>query len=147
MAKAYRYGLGARLLNLPFAWLGSRGMGAGFRHVLTVRGRTSGTPHSTPVDVMTHDGRRYLVAAYGVTNWVQNARAAAEVDLRRGDRREHLGVRELTAVEAAPILRQYLTEVPIIRSYFDRYASDPVEAFTAEAARHPVFELVEHAPA
>lgn len=143
MAKTYRYGLGARLINVPFEWLGARGLGAGYRHVLTVRGRASGTPHSTPVDVMIHDGRRYLVAGYEVTNWVKNARVAGEVELRRGHRRERLAIREISVDEAAPILRQYVNEVPITRPYFDAAATDPVEAFTSEVARHPVFELIE----
>ena len=141
--RQYRYGRLARLVNIPFLLLGARGLGNEYRHVLTVRGRRSGKPHSLPVDVMAREGRRYLVAGYGVTSWVANARAAGEVELQRGRRRERAHVRELLPDEAGPILRQYVEQVPVVRGYFSASRSDPAEAFVSEAEIHPVFELVE----
>jgi hypothetical protein len=74
-------------------------------------------------------------------SWVHNARAAGQVNLRRGRRRELLAVEEVGAAEAAPILRTYVNQVPVVRPYFVAGPGDPVEAFEAEAARHPVFRL------
>jgi deazaflavin-dependent oxidoreductase (nitroreductase family) len=146
MAKAYRYDLLAKLSNIPFRWLGARGLGAEHRHVLTVRGRVSGRRHSTPVEVMTRDGQRYLVAGYGVTNWVPNARVAGVVELDRGGHRQGFGSRELDPDEAAPVLRQYVEAVPVIRDYFNPSPSDPTAAFETEVLRHPVFELITARP-
>ncbi|MCZ4124717.1 nitroreductase family deazaflavin-dependent oxidoreductase [Streptomyces sp. H39-S7] len=142
MAKSYRVGAGTRAVNGVFAVMTRFGIGKGYRHVLTVRGRTSGQPRSTPVDVMESDGGRWLVAAYGVTNWVHNARAAGQVRIGRGGRSEDLRVVELEPAESVPVLRQYLREVPITRAYFDVTPDSTDEEFAAESVRHPVFRLL-----
>jgi deazaflavin-dependent oxidoreductase (nitroreductase family) len=80
--------------------------------VLTVPGRKSGTPRSTPVDPMTVDGKRYVVGGFPNADWVQNVRAAGEVTLRRGRTRERVRMVELTADQARPILRIWPSEVP-----------------------------------
>ena len=49
--------------------------------VLTVPGRKSGTPRSTPVTPMTVDGKRYVVGGFPGADWVRNVRAASEVTL------------------------------------------------------------------
>lgn len=141
MAKKYRVGTGTRAVNRVFAAMTRFGIGKGYRHVLTVPGRTSGRPRSTPVDVMESAGLRWLVAAYGVTNWVHNTRAAGQVRISRGGRSEDLRAVELGPAESVPVLRQYLREVPITRAYFDVTQDSTDEEFAAEAARHPVFQL------
>jgi len=110
-------------------------------YLLTVRGRTTGTPHSTPVTLVENAEGRWLVAPYGVVGWVRNARAAGLVTLSRGRRSDELGVDELGEQEAAPILRAYLRKVRVVRPYFDAAPDSPLEAFIAEASRHPVFRL------
>ncbi|HCF87262.1 MAG TPA: nitroreductase family deazaflavin-dependent oxidoreductase, partial [Ktedonobacter sp.] len=50
-------------------------------------------------------------------------------------------VTELPAQQAAPILKQYLSQVPTVRSYFDATPDSPLEAFEREAPRHPVFQI------
>ncbi|MDN3353705.1 nitroreductase family deazaflavin-dependent oxidoreductase [Actinomadura sp. DC4] len=141
MAKTYHVGTGTRLVNLVFRAMTRRGLGKDYRHVLTVRGRKTGLPRSVPVDVMRQGDRRWLVAAYGVTGWVHNARAAGEVRISRGRYSEALRVTELTPEDSVPVLRQYLREVPITRAYFDVAADSSDERFAAEAVRHPVFVL------
>jgi deazaflavin-dependent oxidoreductase (nitroreductase family) len=141
LAKIYRVGTGTRLVNFVFGAMTRRGLGKDYRHVLTVRGRKTGEPRSTPVDVMRQGDQRWLVAAYGVVNWVHNARAAGEVQLSRGRYRETFGVVELTPEDSVPVLRQYLREVPVTRAYFDVTAGSTDERFAAEALRHPVFAL------
>lgn len=142
MAKTYRLGMGTRSVNLVFRTMTRLGLGKGYRHVLTVRGRKTGEPYSIPVDVMRNGDQRWLVAAYGVTNWVHNARAAGEVQLARGRYRETFHVTELGPEDSVPVLRQYLREVPVTRAYFDVTLDSTDEQFAAETAHHPVFRLI-----
>ena len=142
MAKTYRVGPVTRAVNRVFLTMTRRGIGKGYRHILTVPGRKTGRSYSTPVDVMSAGDERWIVGAYGVTNWVRNARAAGEVGLSRGGRSQNLGVVELGPEESVPVLRQYLREVPVTRAYFDVTPGSTDEEFAAEAARHPVFRLV-----
>lgn len=146
MAKTYRIGTGTKLINLVFRAMTRRGLGKGYRHMLTVRGRKTGKLHSTPVDVMQDGDRRWLVAAYGVTNWVRNARTAGEVQIARGRYRETLRVAELAPEDSVAVLRQYLREVPVTRAYFDVTSDSTDEQFAAEAVRHPVFQLIPATP-
>jgi deazaflavin-dependent oxidoreductase (nitroreductase family) len=109
-------------------------------HLLTVPGRRTGRRYTTPVSVL---GGRWLVAPWGERNWVKNARAAGSVELRRGRRRRRARVEEVPPDERAPILREYVRTIRANREFFDAGPEDPVEAFAAEAARHPVFRLVD----
>jgi deazaflavin-dependent oxidoreductase (nitroreductase family) len=68
----------------------------------------SGQPRRNPVNVLTLDGTRYLVAPRGHTQWVRNIRVAGEADLLLGRRREHIRVAEVPDTEKEPILRAYL---------------------------------------
>jgi deazaflavin-dependent oxidoreductase (nitroreductase family) len=86
MAKSYRLTRGTRLINLLFQALTRLGLGASYRHILTVPGRTTGRLYSTPVDIIELDGERWLVAGYGPASWVRNVRAAGAVTLARGRR-------------------------------------------------------------
>ena len=141
MAKTYRVNALTRLINLPFSLLGRLGLGANFRHVLTVRGRRSGKPYSTPVDAIEFEGRRWLVAPYGVTSWVRNVRATGDVELSRGGQTEHLAVREVAPGEGAPVLRRYLELVPVTRPYVEVEPDAPTDALERAISGHPVFEL------
>src|SRR5579872_5493171 len=76
--------------------------------VLEVRGRRSGAPRRTPVNVLDFRGNRYLVAPRGQTQWVRNLRAAGEGSLLLGRRREPFRAQELADDDKAPILREYL---------------------------------------
>jgi deazaflavin-dependent oxidoreductase (nitroreductase family) len=141
MAKNYRVSAGTRLINGLFRTMTRMGIGASYRHILTVRGRKTGRLHSTPVDVMNYGGRLWLVAPYGPTNWVRNARAAGEVTLARGGRHETYTVAEADQTEAVPVLRQYMTQVPVSRAYFDADSGSPDNLIVAELTRHPVLLL------
>jgi deazaflavin-dependent oxidoreductase (nitroreductase family) len=111
-------------------------------YLLTTSGRKTGRPLTHPATVVERDGRRWLVAPYGAVSWVHNARAAGRVTLgRRGDRR-HYAVREVPAGEAGPVLKRYVGLAAATRPYFQADKDAPVEAFVAEADRHPVFELL-----
>ena len=118
------------------------GLGPARTYLLTVAGRRSGAPRTTPVTLVEEGGRRWLVAPYGEVAWVRNLRAAGKATLSRGGRTEAIAIREVNAEEAAPVLKMYVTRVPITRPYFDAKPESDLAAFRAEAPRHPVFAIV-----
>ena len=141
MAKMYRMTRARRLANALMRGLLRLGVAPGTTYLLTVPGRRSGQPRSTPVTLVERDGQRWLVAPYGEVGWVRNARVAGEVRLTRGRRSELVRLEELGPEEAAPILKEYVARVPITRPYFDAQPDAPLAAFVAEAPRHPVFRV------
>jgi hypothetical protein len=62
-------------------------------------------------------------------------------ELSRGDEAEEISVTELDAESAAPILKQYVQEVSVVRPFFDADKDAPVTEFAIEASRHPVFKI------
>ena len=142
VAQTYRMTLGRRLANAFVRAMLAVGVPIRDTYVLTVRGRRTGRPHSTPVRLVEDNGNRWLVAPYGPVNWVRNARAAGQVTLSRGRKLETVAIEELGPTESAPVLKRYLEEVPIVRPFFDVTPDSSLEAFAAEAPRHPVFRIV-----
>ena len=141
MATGYRLGTVRRIVNAVMRPLVRVGLAGRHTYLLTVEGRKTGQHYSTPVTLVEDGDKRWLVAPYGERNWVKNARAAGWVELSRAGKNERLRVTELNDAEAGPVLRNYLRKAPVTRPFFDVKASDPVEAFIAEASRHPVFRL------
>jgi deazaflavin-dependent oxidoreductase (nitroreductase family) len=141
MAKTYRLRGGTRVINFAFRLMTRLGLGASYRFVLTVPGRKTGRLYSTPVDVIEVAGDRWLVAGYGPVSWVRNARAAGKVTLSRGGRSEKFSVAEATGQMAIPVLRAYMAEIKVTRSYFDANPESPDDVIAAEQKRHAVFRL------
>ncbi len=113
--------------------------------LLTHQGRKSGKFYSTPVALVERDGTRWLVAAFGETNWVENIRASGEAQLGSGRRSETIQVVELDTTDSAPILQQFLKQfglVPFIPPYFEATSKSPLAEFEREAQHHPVFRIV-----
>ena len=117
------------------------GSGPGGTYLLTVPGHRSGALRSTPVTLVEEGGRRWLVAPYGDVAWVRNVRAAGKATLSRGGHTDEIALREVGTDEAAPVLKLYVTRVPITRPYFDVRPGSDLDAFRAEAPRHPVFAI------
>jgi deazaflavin-dependent oxidoreductase (nitroreductase family) len=111
--------------------------------VLAVRGRTSGEIRTTPVNVLTLDGERYLVAPRGVTQWVRNVRVAGECELRVGRRVETVRVDELADEVKPAILRAYLRRWKWeVGQFFDGVGPDATDdELLAIASGYPVFRL------
>jgi deazaflavin-dependent oxidoreductase (nitroreductase family) len=141
MARTFEMSRGRHVANWMMKRLLGLGVPVGNNFLLTIPGRKTGTPHSTPVTLLERDNQRYLVAPYGEVEWVENARAARQVTLSRGREYEIIGVTELKPDEAAPVLKQYVCEVPIVRPYFDSAPDSTLAHFEAEAPRKPVFRL------
>ena len=140
--RPYRRSLWRRALNAVVRPLARLGLAGPHTHVLTVRGRTTGRPWSTPVSIVRDGKERWLVAPYGERNWVRNARAAGSVELRRGRMHERLRVHELGPEAAVPVLREYYRRFRVTRPFFAADLDSPHEAWLAEAPRHPVFRLL-----
>ena len=109
-------------------------------YLLTVRGRKSGQPHTTPIVILEQNGKRYVASPYGLVNWVRNLRAAREAILTRGRRAETVTARELPKDEAALVLRADIKRNPFAR-YFGVTADSSLEEFERAAVGHPLFVL------
>jgi deazaflavin-dependent oxidoreductase (nitroreductase family) len=132
------------ITNRLVAGLTHRGVSIWGSRVLETVGRTSGKPRQTPVNLLTVDGRRYLVAPRGEAQWVRNVRAdGGRLVLILGRARQRQVAAEVPVEEREPILRAYLkrwkAEVGI---FFDGVGPDsPAEELARIAPRHPVFLL------
>jgi deazaflavin-dependent oxidoreductase (nitroreductase family) len=141
MAQTYKLTFARRMVNLLMRGLLAIGLAPHATYLLSVRGRTSSTIYSTPVNLVEHDGQRWIVAPYGEVNWVRNARRAGQVTLTRGRHSETVRIEEVGPEEAAPVLQKYLAHNAITRPFFDATPDSPLQAFQAEASRHPVFRI------
>lgn len=105
----------------------------GVTDAVRVRGRRTGTVRALAVNVLRLDGRRYLVAPRGDTQWVRNVRAAGGCEVRTAGRWEALRARELPVADRPPLIAAYLR----------RWGWQVGAQFRAlpDAADHPVFEL------
>jgi deazaflavin-dependent oxidoreductase (nitroreductase family) len=132
------------VFNQLVAFLTRQGISVLGSRVLAVKGRTSGQWRTTPVNLLTCDGRRYLVAPRGETQWVRNLRVAGTGELRVGRRAESFRGRELTDDEKVPVLRAYLkrwkAEVGIFFEGTGPDSSD--DQLRAIAPKHPAFEVL-----
>ncbi|MEO7121608.1 MAG: nitroreductase family deazaflavin-dependent oxidoreductase [Lacisediminihabitans sp.] len=141
MARSYQLRSGRRAANFVVSAMIRLGVGFTSSYLLTTTGRKTLAARTTPVTVLEIDGDRWLVSPYGMVGWVRNVRALPEVTLRRGHAVEAFCAREVGAETAGPVLRDYVSRVPITAPYFDAKPDDPVASFVKEAARHPVFRL------
>ena len=125
----------AGLTRLGISVVGSR--------VLRVRGRTSGEWRSVPVNLLTFEGQRYLVAPRGETQWVKNIRKAGGGELQLGRKTEPITVLELGDEEKPDLLRAYLKRWKAETGvFFDGVSADsPEEEVRRIAPDHPVFRI------
>lgn len=126
----------AVLTRMGISVLGSR--------VLEVRGRTSGQPRRTPVNLLSYEGQEYLVSPRGEGQWVRNVRAdEGRLTLLLGRKRDERVATELADADKIPLLRAYLrrwkAEVGVFFGGVDADSSD--EDLARIAPKHPVFVL------
>ena len=126
------------------------GLPLGPNVLLTIRGRTSGEPRTTPIAVVEVDGRRFVMGAYGDVQWTKNLRAAGEAEIGHGGDAERVLARELTRDEAEDWFANTLS--PYVRrqgaffrlfakGFFGMVAPDIMGDPVAAARNRPVFEL------
>ena len=132
-----------KIFNRAFGFLVGLGLGFSYNYLLQVRGRKSGKLYSTPIDLLELNGRRYLVAPRGRTQWVRNAEAAGEVTLKKGSSRQQYRLSSIPDAARPAILKAYLDNFKTeVQRYFPVPAGSPVEAFTELTASYPAFELL-----
>lgn len=131
------------VFNRAVAALTRAGVSFWGSRILEVKGRTSGEPRRTPVNVLAHGRERYLVAPRGQTQWVRNLRAAGEGDLLLGRGREHFRATEIPDAEKEPILRAYLGRWKWeVGQFFEGVGPGSPAADVARiASDHPVFRI------
>jgi Domain of unknown function (DUF385). len=132
-----------KIFNRTFGFLVGLGIGPAHIYLLEVRGRKSGKLYGTPVDLLELQGKRYLVAPRGRTQWVRNAEAAGEIVLKKGGQRLKFRLRPISDSEKPAILKNYLDSFKgEVQRYFTVPAGSPPEAFVAIASSYPAFELL-----
>ena len=112
--------------------------------VLTVRGRKSGEWRSTPVNPLTVDGERYLVAPRGDTQWARNIRVSKQGVLRLGRKSGTIRVEEVPDDQKVPLLRAYLKNWAWeTKAFFGVENADVTdEVLAGIAAHHPTFRIL-----
>jgi deazaflavin-dependent oxidoreductase (nitroreductase family) len=134
---------GTRVFNRAVSGLTRLGLSVWGSRVLAVRGRTSGEWRTTPVNLLTFQGERYLVAPRGETQWVRNIRVAGGGELRLGRRAEPFTVSEVADADKPAILRAYLTRWKLeIGVFFQGVGPDAPDSRLLEIAPgYPVFRI------
>ncbi|QFZ77983.1 nitroreductase family deazaflavin-dependent oxidoreductase [Streptomyces fagopyri] len=132
------------VFNRAVAWMTRRGLSVWGSRVLAVRGRKSGQWRTTPVNLLTVEGRHYLVAARGHVQWTHNMRAAGGGELRLGKQVDTFTAAEVTDDDKVALLRAYLkrwkAEVGVFFKGVGPDSSD--EELRRIAPDHPVFRVV-----
>lgn len=134
---------GERVFNRMFGFFVGLGLAPGHMYLLEVRGRKSGKTFRTPVHLLDMEGKQFLVAPRGSTQWVRNAEAAGEIVLKRGNQHRKFRLIPISAEERPPYLQAYLDRFKTeVQRYFPVQAGSPTQAFSAIAENYPVFELI-----
>ncbi len=121
------------------------GVPLGFNGLITIRGRKSGLPRTTPVAIIEVSGRRWVWAPWGDVQWVRNLRAASRATITVRRRKEEVTATELDPTQRVAFFRDILSPLArgipfgvwFIRTFDQVDLDDPVEA----AAGRRVFEL------
>lgn len=132
-----------RAFNRMFGLMVRAGLALPHNYLLEVRGRKSGKRYSAPIDLLTLEGRRFVVCPRGRSQWVRNAEVAGQVALKKAFMRHEYAIRVLDDNEKLPILKAYLDRYKTtVQRYFPLPAGSPSSAFTEFTGRYPVFELI-----
>lgn len=109
---------------------------------LEVPGRRTGNLTRFPLGMADVDGRWYLVSMLGECAWVWNVRAADGRAVLRHGRARSVRLVEVPVEERAPVIRRFVQVAPGGRPHVRVDRHEPVEAFEAVAADHPVFRVL-----
>jgi hypothetical protein len=133
----------SHVLNPTVAALTRLGLSVWGSRVLRVRGRKSGEWRESPVNLLTYEGARYLVAPRGLTQWVRNLRVSMDGELRVGSRVERFRAVEIPDEQKLPVLRSYLKRWKFeVGGFFSGVSGDsPESELRRIAPDHPVFRI------
>ena len=124
----------------------SFGVPLGYNALLTIRGRRSGEPRTTPIAIIDTDGRRWVWAPFGEVHWVQNLRAAGRATITVRGRSEEVRARELDESERlaffGDVLRRVAHDMPFGIEFIKLVDRVDLDDPTSAAQGRPVFELL-----
>jgi len=140
MARKFQYSFVFKAGNVFTKSLLALGISFNGSTLITVPGRKTGVPRSTPITMVEFQGQRYVQSPFGSVDWVRNLRAAGKATLSWGRRHETVTVTELTPEQAAPVIKSMLVHAPkMIREYFDVTSESSLEEVARDAPNHAVF--------
>lgn len=131
------------VFNRLVALLTRMGISMAGSRVLEVKGRKSGEWRRTPVNLLVHEGDRYLVAPRGETQWVRNMRVSGGGRLVLGSRAEEFRATEVGEEEKPALLRAYLEKWKWeVGAFFDGVGADASEEELRRIGPdHPAFRI------
>ena len=134
----------ARAFNEMFRWLAEAGISLAGTRALRVRGRKTGKRRGVVINLLTVDGRDYVVSPRGNTQWARNARAAGVVEMGPRWRSREIRIAEVGDNDKPPLLRRYLDRwYWEVRGHIGGLTPESNDdELRAAAPSIPVFELV-----
>ena len=134
----------ARAVNRFYGWLTRLGLSPPYSFLLSVAGRRTGEARSVPVNLLRQNGKLFLVATRGNTQWARNVRASGKLTLIRGRLRTQFSLRVVPDSDKPAVLQSYLSRFQWMAGrFFPVRAGSPLTAFESTAARYPVYELIQ----
>jgi deazaflavin-dependent oxidoreductase (nitroreductase family) len=123
----------------------SAGAPLGFNGLITIPGRSSGIPRTTPVAIIEVEGRRWVWAPWGDVQWVRNLRAAGGATITVRRRTSEVSATELDQAQRVEFFRDVLgpvaRRIPFGRTFIRVVDGTDLEDPIAAAQGRPVFEL------
>jgi hypothetical protein len=135
--------LPAQAFNGLFRWFAEVGISIAGTKAMRVRGRKTGKLRGVVINLLTVDGRDYLVSPRGNTQWARNARAARTVEMGPRWRGREVRITEVADDAKPDLLKQYLDRwFWEVKGHVGGLTPDSTdEQFRATAPSIPVFEL------
>ncbi len=133
------------IVNPIARFLLGAGVPLGYNGLVTIRGRTSGLPRTTPLAIIEVLGRRWVWSPWGDSQWVRNLRAAGRATITVRRNTSEVRATELDPAERVAFFRDVLG--PAVRdipfgTWFVRVAEGVDLNRPADAAEgRRVFEL------
>jgi hypothetical protein len=136
--------LAARAGNALIRWLAEAGISLAGTSALRVRGRKTGKLRGVVINLLTLDGREFVVSPRGNTQWARNARAAGTVEMGPVWRRREVRIAEIPDDAKPELLRRYLDRwFWEVKGHVGGLTPDSTDAeLRAGATFIPVFELL-----
>ena len=121
------------------------GVPLGLNGLITIRGRKSGLPRTTPIAIIQVSGRRWVWSPWGEVNWVRNLRAAGEAQIAFRGRKDDVRATELDPTQRVAFFRDTLGPVartiPFGRAFIRIVDGTDLDKPEEAAEGRPVFEL------
>lgn len=134
----------ARTANEVFRWLAEAGISIAGTRALRIRGRKTGKRRGVVINLLTVDGRDYVVSPRGNTQWARNARAAGTVEVGPRWHSREVRITEVPDAAKPALLKRYLDRwYWEVKGHAGGLTPESTDAeLRAVAPSIPVFELI-----